>query len=212
MIEAFAAALLATAAAQAAPGPNFVAVAAASLGQGRRAGLWVTIGVTSGVLVWVTAVALGLGVVLELFPALVTVMKIVGGGYLLYIGAKAARTFFVARSGAAVAARNRTSSDLENWQLGVLVVLTNPKAGLMWIAIASFLFGQHLGTGQVLAFAPVGALSAFVIYGCYAVLFSTNTATSVYQKFQRVFEAAFAATFGAMGAALMLSGLREIHR
>jgi threonine efflux protein len=212
MIEAFAAALVATAAAQAAPGPNFVAVAAAALGQGRRAGLWVTIGVTSGVLVWVSAVALGLGVVLELFPALVTAMKIIGGGYLLYIAVKAARALFDTRSDGTVAAKSRMASDFENWRLGILVVLTNPKAGLMWIAIASFLFGQHLNVSEVLAFAPVGALSAFAIYGCYALLFSTNMATSVYQKFQRIFEAAFAATFGAMGAALMLSGLREIHR
>lgn len=59
MLEAFFAAWLATVAAQAAPGPNLVAVAAAALGQGRRTALWVVGGVASGVLVWVAAVALG---------------------------------------------------------------------------------------------------------------------------------------------------------
>jgi len=212
MFEAFAAALVATAAAQAAPGPNFVAVAAAALGQGRRAGVCVTLGVTSGVLIWVSAVALGLAAVLKLFPVLLTAMKILGGAYLLYVSAKAVRAMLTSGTKSTVSASTLRSTDLANWRLGLLVVLSNPKAGLMWIAIASFLFGQGLSAGEVLAFAPVGALSAFLIYGCYAVLFSTNAITRVYQKFQRAFEAAFAAAFGAMGAALMMSGLREVHR
>lgn len=212
ILEAFAAALIITVAAQAAPGPNFVAVAAAALGQGRRAALCVTLGVASGVLLWVTAVAFGLAVLLDLFPALLTAMKILGGCYLLYVALKAARSLIAPASSGTIRADGGFGSDFRNWRFGLFVVLSNPKAGLMWIAIASFLFGQGLDTRSVFAFGPVGALSASVVYGAYAFLFSTGRMTLAYQKFQRWFEAAFAAAFGAMGAALVLSGLREAQR
>jgi threonine efflux protein len=212
IVEAYAAALILTVAAQAAPGPNLVAVAAAALGQGRRAAVYVTLGVASGVLVWVTAVAFGLAVLLDLFPAVLTAMKILGGCYLLYVAAKAARSVLWPSSGGTIRAAGQKASDFRNWRFGLFVVLSNPKAGLMWIAVASFLFGQGLEAPTVLAFGPLGAVSAFLVYGAYALLFSTGRITLAYQKFQRGFEAAFAAAFGAMGAALILSGLREAHR
>ena len=211
MFEAFAAALIATAAAQIVPGPNFVAVVAAALGQGRRAAIFVTLGVSSGVMVWVTAVAFGLAVVLAAFPVLLTFMKIIGGCYLLYVAAKALRTAFRSKS-QPVSPQGLQRSGFSNWCTGLLVVLSNPKAGLMWIAIVSFLFSQGLGGAQVLSFAPVGALSAFVIYGVYALFFSSRQIMNAYLKFQHWFEFGISAAFGAMGAALLMSGVREVHR
>ena len=60
MVELFAVTLMATIAAQLAPGPNFLAVAATALGQGRMAGMAVAAGVASGVFFWVILVAFGL--------------------------------------------------------------------------------------------------------------------------------------------------------
>lgn len=208
ILEAFAAALLGTIAAQAAPGPNLVAVAAAGLGQGRRAAFAVVAGVASGVLIWAGAVAYGLGLVLEAFPTLVVAMKILGGAYLLYLAAKALLAAWTARPSAVAPDRSRRS-DLANGRLGLLVVLTNPKAALMWAAIAAFLFGQGLSPEAVLAFGPVGALSAILVYGLYALLFSSGVATRAYARSARAFEAAFGAVFGAMGAALLADGVRQ---
>ncbi|MEM6944378.1 MAG: LysE family translocator [Pseudomonadota bacterium] len=209
MVEAFAVALLGTVLAQASPGPNLVAVAAAGLGQGRRAAMFVVLGVASGVLGWAAAVAFGLGAILAEYPSLLTAMKIVGGGYLLFLSAKALRAAVRNQPGT-VAADPTRHGDLANLRLGALVVLTNPKAALMWAAVAAFLFGHGLSPAAVLAFGPVGALSAMVIYGGYALLFSTGIAMRAYKRAARVFEAAFGAVFGAMGAALALDGLRRV--
>lgn len=53
MLEVFLITLIGVAAAQAAPGPNLIAVASAALGQGRCAALFVTVGVSTGMLFWV---------------------------------------------------------------------------------------------------------------------------------------------------------------
>ena len=69
MVDLFLLTLMATIAAQLAPGPNFLAVAAAALGQGRMAGMCVAAGVACGVFFWVLLVAFGLGSLLELVRA-----------------------------------------------------------------------------------------------------------------------------------------------
>ncbi|MEM1345078.1 MAG: LysE family transporter [Pseudomonadota bacterium] len=207
VLAAFGPALAGTVLAQASPGPNLVAVAAAALAQGRAAGLAVVAGVASGVLVWAGAVALGLGALLAAYPGLLTAMKLMGGAYLLYLSFRALRAAWRG-TGPATLSPGARRSLARHWRTGMLVVLTNPKAALMWAAVAAFLFGQGLGGWEVLAFGPVGALSATLIYGGYALLFSTGLATRLYARAARAIEAAFGAVFGAMGAALALDGLR----
>jgi len=210
MVELFAVTLLATIAAQLAPGPNFLAVAATALGQGRMAGMAVAAGVASGVFFWVILVAFGLGTVLELAPALMVALKIAGGLYLLYLAARGMRAGI---KGEAVnlTADERGQSLRSNWQTGMLVVVTNPKAALMWIAMATFLFAGGGTWVHVLLFGPLGALSAMAVYGLYAWLFSTHVATRSYQKFSRVFEYSFASLFGLFGAKLFWDGLKELR-
>ncbi|NKB54036.1 MAG: LysE family translocator [Rhizobiaceae bacterium] len=210
MVELFAITLLATIAAQLAPGPNFLAVAATALGQGRMAGLAVAAGVASGVFFWVIVVAFGLGSLLELAPALLLLLKIAGGLYLIYLAARGLRAGI---QGEAVnlSADARSRSLKSNWQMGMLVVVTNPKAALMWIAMATFIFAGGGTWLHVLLFGPLGALSALAVYGLYAWLFSTNIAIRSYQKFSRVFEYSFASLFGLFGGKLLWDGLKELR-
>jgi threonine/homoserine/homoserine lactone efflux protein len=78
--------------------------------------------------------------------------------------------------------------------------------------VASFLFGQGLSALHVLAFGPIGAVSGLMIYGIYAMLFSTGVAIRGYTRFSRWFEGLFAAAFSAMGASLVWSGVSDAQR
>jgi threonine efflux protein len=207
-------ALLLTAAgiclAQASPGPNMMAVAGAALSKGRRAALFVVLGIASGSLVWAAATAAGLAALLAAVPALITVLKFAGGLYLIYIAVRGAILAF--RGEASIRATTSADgfTDLAAWRRGVFVVLTNPKAALMWSAIASFLYGVGFGSVEVLLFGPFTFCSAGVIYGTYGLLFSSGLAMSAYARFARWFEAAFAAVFGTLGAILLLDGIRDV--
>lgn len=212
MLTAYLLTWLGVLAAQASPGPNLAAVASVGLARGRRPALFVVMGVTTGMLVWSLATALGLGALIEAFPASLKPLKLLGGGYLLFLGLKAARATLHGGGPSAIAPDARPLSDGEAWRRGLLVLLTNPKAALMWAAVASFLFGQGLSALHVLAFGPLGALSGLVIYGAYALLFSTGVAMRAYARFARWLKGAFAVAFGAIGASLLWSGLRETGR
>jgi len=211
MLEAFAITLMGVVLAQASPGPNLLAVASAGLGQGRRAALFTVAGVSTGMFIWASLVAFGLAAVLAIYPSLLTAMKMVGGGYLLWMAFRAVKASLKGGE-MSVKSSNGSLSAFAAWRRGLLVIMTNPKAALMWTAVGSFLFGSGLSAAQVLAFGPVAAISAFVIYGTYGLMFSSGLAVRTYSKFARWIEAAFGAAFGLLGGKLLLDGLREIKQ
>lgn len=210
MIEAFALTWIGVIAAQIAPGPNLVAVAATALAEGRNKALFVVTGIASGMLVWSAATALGLTALLTANPLSLTLLRLIGGSYLIWLGLKALRSTITGQS-VTLNARHHGLTPARAWARGLTVVLTNPKAGLMWAAVATYLFGAGLTATQVFAFAPLGALSGLIVYGTYAWLFSTRTAGRTYARATRPFNGVFAAAFGAMGGKLIWDGLRDLR-
>ncbi len=210
MLEAYIITLLGVAAAQASPGPNLMAVASIGLGQGRRAALLVTLGISSGMLIWAVAVSYGLGALFTTYPLTLIVLKIVGGSYLLWLAFRALKSA-IANKPSKIVSHSEHYGDLASWRHGLFVVLTNPKAALMWSAVATFLFGSGLDTWQVALFGPIGASSGFIIYGAYSLLFSTRAANSFYKDFSRWFESLFSAAFAVLGGKLLFDGLRSLR-
>jgi threonine efflux protein len=210
MLEAFLAAWIGVALAQASPGPNMMAVASVALGQGRKPALLLVTGIGTGTLVWAAAVSLGLGALFAAFPLLLTLLKFAGGLYLLLIAYRALRAILAGTTSTVTASRTPLSN-IGAWRRGFFVVMTNPKAALMWSAVATFLFGAGLSSAQVLAFGPVVAISAMTIYGAYGLLFSTGIAMRAYTRFWRAIEAAFGLAFGALGATLLVWGMRDLR-
>jgi threonine efflux protein len=197
-------------AAQASPGPNMFAVAETALSSGRRSALLVVLGIGTGALLWSLLAALGMGALFTALPPLLTVLKFVGGAYLCYMGWRGLRS---AWQGDDTHVRGGPSPlrGIAAWRRGFFVVMTNPKAALMWVAVTTFLYGAGLGNWQVLAFGPVAAISALGIYGFYAWLFSTGAATRGYARFWRWVEGAFGAAFAAFGLTLFASGARDLR-
>ena len=215
MLEAYLTVLVGMAAGQIAPGPNLVATASMALSRGRAPALMVVLSVATAILFWSMLTALGLTTLIELYPVSLTVMRLLGGSYLLYIALRSARAA-MAVSATSPAAGFATNDEpgitlSQAWRRGLLVNLTNPKSALLWTAVATYLYGAGLTPWQVILFGPVGVVSACVIYGTYAFLFSTGAAMRGYQKFSRWFEAIFAGAFGVMGAVLVGSGIRDLR-
>ena len=195
--------------AQVAPGPNFVAVSASALGISRRAGLTTAVGVASGVFIWAILFTFGMGALVVAFPQLITLMKLLGGGYLFYIGVRS--IIGALRPGATQSLDAQNVTRLNAYTRGILVVLTNPKAILMWVAVSAYLTSLGYGFGVSFLIGVGVSLSALVIYACYAWLFSTGIAIRTYRRFFRVVEGLIGAVFGTLGGALLLNGLREIR-
>jgi len=185
-------------------------VASTGLGQGRRPALLVTLGISTGMLIWAVGVSYGLGTLFTNYPLSLVALKLIGGSYLLWLAFRAFKSA-LANNPSKIESDDQAQSGVNSWKHGVLVVLTNPKAALMWSAVAVFLFGAGLETWQVALFGPVGATSGFIIYGSYSILFSTGTAIKLYKRFARWFEAVFCASFALLGTKLVFDGVRALR-
>ncbi|WP_296242926.1 MULTISPECIES: LysE family translocator [unclassified Psychrobacter] len=72
--------------AAASPGPDFVLVSQQTLAKGRRTGLICSLGITLGLAVHILYSVLGLATVIAHSQPLLTAIKWLGGGYLIYLG------------------------------------------------------------------------------------------------------------------------------
>ena len=117
------------------PGPNILAVIGTSMSRGRASGLSLAMGVACGSVCWATLTVTGLSALLSSYAFALSVSKVGGVGYLLWLGIKALRSAAVVHEIEAVSDVRRS---LPGYFLrGLTVQMTNPKAALAWIAIIS---------------------------------------------------------------------------
>lgn len=194
--------------AQASPGPSMMAVASVSLGSGRLAGIAASAGIATGVIVWCLLFAFGIGSLLIAYPAAMIFAKLIGGGYLLYLGVKSLKSSFAQRSHGPKSDREEMSVS-DAYRRGLFVVMTNPKAALLWVAITLFLTSSSLYVPLYLLVGVLAAASAFFIYGAYAWLFSTGVAVRSYEKSFRIVDASFGTIFALLGGKLVFDAVKE---
>lgn len=163
----FAAAL---AVAAAIPGPGIAAVVARTLGAGFRPAMPMIFGLILGDLVYLSAAALGLGVIATAFGTLFMVVRWAGAAYLVYLAIR----LFLARPEAEVLPMGGPlggSGRAGPFLAGLLVTLGNPKVILFYLALLPTIV--DLGGLTMLGFAEMTVVMALVVSGvvcCYAAL------------------------------------------
>ncbi|WP_298841252.1 LysE family translocator [uncultured Roseobacter sp.] len=149
-----------------APGPDNIFVLTQSALSGRMAGVLVTLGLATGVMVHTTLVALGVAVIFQTSQAAFTALKIAGAGYLLWLAWKSFRAGAADVAGRGV--RRLPASQL--YTRGVIMNLTNPKVAIFFLAFLPQFADPARGsvTVQIFLFGAVFALCALVIFSAVA--------------------------------------------
>ncbi len=111
------------------PGPDTLVVVRSILRGGRRQGILTALGNLTGLTVWVAAAALGIAALLHASEVGYTVLRIVGAGYLIFLGVQAWRT----RGTVAVDQESAASLRGTGFRAGLLTNLFNPKVGVFFI-------------------------------------------------------------------------------
>lgn len=174
---------------------------------GRQAGLTLAAGVISGSLFWGVMAATGVSALLARFAEALFVLKILGGLYLLYLAVKALRNALRPDTGGEVATvlhEHHPSASALYWQ-GLLMHVANPKAVLAWIALVTLGIGPGAGAGDVATILLGCAILSVLIFGGYAIIFSTAPMVRFYRRARRHIEGVLALFFGAAGLRLLMS-------
>lgn len=131
-IHAAVAVLLASALVIVVPGPSVLFVIGRALSAGRRTAVASVIGNASGCVVAAALVAVGLGVLVQDSAVVYTAVKLLGAGYLVWLGLQAWRHGGVDREEAPTV---RPASFLSAVRTGAVVGVTNPKCYIIFGAI-----------------------------------------------------------------------------
>lgn len=129
-LAAFAAIYVVHLAAAMSPGPAVLLAARTALRDGMWHGVWLAVGIGLGACLWAVAALFGLALLFKLAPALLTVLKLAGAGYLLYLALQMWRHADQPIAAPQADAVPRTAPGLI-W-LGIVTQLANPKPAVFF--------------------------------------------------------------------------------
>ncbi|MFO8112330.1 MAG: LysE family translocator [Desulfosalsimonadaceae bacterium] len=151
----------------AAPGPDNIFVLTQSALQGPRAGLVVTLGLCSGLVVHTTAVALGVAAIFQTSTAAYTALKLAGAGYLLYLAWQAFHA-----SATKISTDKGIRMPLSKlYKRGIIMNVTNPKVSIFFLAFLPLFADpargpiafQIMGLGVIFIFSTILVFSAVAL-------------------------------------------------
>jgi threonine/homoserine/homoserine lactone efflux protein len=119
------------------PGPDFAVVMRRSAVAGRAHGMATAAGVAAGVFAWAVAAATGVAALVAVASVAFTVIKLVGAGYLVYLGVNALRSAWRSRD---LRSESNTGSTTGPglwgaFRDGLLCNALNPKAAIFFVAL-----------------------------------------------------------------------------
>lgn len=161
------------------PGPDTAYIVGRSVQTGWRGGVVAALGISTGCLVHVFAVAVGLSALLAASSYAFAAVKWIGAAYLLYTGVQMLRTR---------AARERTDDApslplLRVFRQGVLTNALNPKVALFFLAFLPQ-FVDRDAPGKTLAFILLGLIfiATGTVWGVGVAVFAARAARRVRQS------------------------------
>lgn len=203
MTELFAIALF-TLLAVVSPGADFAMVTRSSYAQGRKAGLAAAVGIALGVQVHVLYTVLGIAVVISQSPALFLAMKMLGAGYLIYLGYQS------------LTCTTRISLDGQESAVGLLAALRtgfltnalNPKTMLFVISAYTQVVQPGSPLALDFAYGAFMSLAHWAWFSLVAVFFSCAGLRKVMIERQRLVDRLIGVALIGLGLAVAVSGVR----
>ncbi|MDP2534030.1 LysE family transporter [Photobacterium damselae subsp. piscicida] len=169
------------------PGANVFLTINTSLASGKVNGLACALGVTLAVGLWGLAGISGIVIMLSLYPWLFTVMKILGGAYLIYLGFSRFKTV---RRGYQLAGQ---VEDKHSWSASAIRSFTtsilNIKTGLFVISLFSLAIPREHDYRVAILVIATMMLITFVWHCLLAFVFSHSRAQKAYFRLQRYIDA-----------------------
>jgi threonine/homoserine/homoserine lactone efflux protein len=166
------------------PGPSFVMVARTAIASSRADGLAAALGMGIGAMLFSMAALLGLNALFAVVPWLYLSIKILGGAYLIYLGAKiyrgAKRPIIVPGSAMPSVASNTARS----FWLGLSTQLSNPKTAIVYTSIFAALLPHDVSLPLTLMLPLIVLLIESSWYAIVALALSSASPRDAYLRYK----------------------------
>ncbi|MBT8460723.1 MAG: LysE family transporter [Boseongicola sp.] len=181
------------------PGPNHLTIITASVTSGRAAGIRAATGIAAGALTWSLIAISGIAIIFEVFPPLYVALRVIGAGYLIYLGSNA---FRAARRGGVFKLTPGEASPATTapFRTAYLVMMTNPKAVLFFGSIlTAFIPPEGSQFLMLIIVLQIGFLAA-VLNIFAALFFSVGPVKRAFENYSYVISIVFGVLFCGLGA------------
>jgi len=188
------------------PGADFAMVTRSSYAFGRRAGLSAALGIALGVQVHVMYTILGIALIISQTPSLFLAMKVLGAGYLIYLGYKSLT--------------NRTCISLDgdpaSNQLGVGTALRsgfltnalNPKTMLFVVSAYTQVIQPGSSLATSLGYGLFMSVAHWLWFSLVAVFFSSPSLRRIMLDRQLLVDRVIGVALIGLGLAVVLANAR----
>ncbi len=147
------------------PGPGTVAVMARGLGSGFSHAFALGMGMVLGDLIYFLVAVFGLSAIATIMGDIFTIVKYIGGGYLVYIGVK---IFFSTPSHQAIKSY-KSKSFLKDFMAGLLICISNPKVILFYLGfLPTFVNLENLDTKSIVIISCIVVILLTIVISSYA--------------------------------------------
>ena len=187
------------------PGADFAMVTRSSYAFGRRAGLSAALGIALGVQVHVMYTVLGIAVIISQTPTLFLAMKVLGAGYLIYLGYKSlTNTRRITLDGA-------SGSQIGGWSAfrsGFLTNALNPKTMLFVVSAYTQVVQPGSSLASSLGYGLFMSIAHWLWFSLVAVFFSSTVLRKLMLERQRMVDKVIGLALLGLGVAVMFSSVR----
>lgn len=167
--------------AQLSPGPDVLLVAKSAASTTRKNTLKIILGISVGIIVWVTLTLLGFTVLLEQWPWIQQVLMLIGGFFLAKMG-------YAMLKGGIASLKQQTYLDgtMEQpknyFMLGLLTNLSNPKTVIYFSSVFSLALSSTAGMNLKPQLAVIIPIQTFIVFSLLMLVMSIPKIKAIYQK------------------------------
>ena len=166
------------------PGPDFVMTVRNSLCYSRRSGIFTSLGISLGLVVHLFYCAAGIAYLISTSTILFSLIKILGAGYLIYMGIGS----FLAKGSKLEAMEEATGPDLSRLQafkMGFLTNVLNPKATLFFLSLFTLVIGNSTPLYIILTISFIIIVTAFVWFTIVSAFFTQKNVQRGFLKYEK---------------------------
>lgn len=185
------------------PGPDFVMISRNSLIYSRKVGLYLSIGLGLGILVHATYSIVGIGLIISQSILLYSILKLVGAGYLLYIGFKCLQA--KPHTGETAVEHKNDIGKLAAIRMGFLTNVLNPKATILFLALFTQVIDPHTPKAVEVMYGVGMSVMTIIWFSFVATVLSHRVIKDRFASVQHHLERTFGILLIALGIKVALS-------
>jgi len=167
------------------PGPDFVMTVRNSLCYSRRSGIFTGLGISTALMVHLFYCAAGVGYLISTSVLLFSLLKLLGAGYLIWMGIN---SILAKHSKIDLNAEHAVKdlTRLQAFKMGFLTNVLNPKATLFFLSLFTLVIGSATPLYVILIISVIIILTAFCWFTVVSIFLAQQNVQRVFLKYETI--------------------------